>query len=56
MSEEEIDVMSSGKEYDAETTFTDMLEDICDISQSHLSTNRREARYKIRDHIIRSQA
>ena len=44
-----MDEMSSGDEYDAETMSTDMLEDICDISQSHPSINRREARYKIHD-------
>ena len=34
---------------------TDMLEDIRDGSQSHPSINRREARYKICDHIKLSQ-
>ena len=33
-----------------------MLEDIRDVSQSHPSINSREARYKIRDCIIQSQA
>ena len=35
---------------------TYMLEDICDGSQYHLSVNRRDARYKIRDQIKRIQA
>ena len=39
--------MSSGDESDTEPVSTDILEDICDVSQYHPSTNRREARYKI---------
>ena len=35
---------------------TDMLEDICDGSQSHTGVNRREAGYKIRECIIRRQS
>ena len=31
--------------------FTDMLEDIHDSNKSHPSVNRREAGYKVRDHI-----
>ena len=34
---------------------TDMLEDICDSSQSHPIKYRREARYKIRDRVKRGQ-
>ena len=34
---------------------TEMLEDICVVSESHPSINRRESRYKIRDHIKRRQ-
>ena len=48
--------MSSGDYSGAETMSTDMLEDICNGSQSHLSINRIEAHYKIRDHIKRGQA
>ena len=40
-SEEEMDVMSSVNESDAEPMSTDMLEDIRDGSQSHPSLNRR---------------
>ena len=46
-----MDMMSSGEYSDAELMSTEMLEDICDSSQSHLSINRREERYKIRDRI-----
>ena len=49
ISEEEMDVMSSVEESDDETMSTDMLENIRDGGQPHLSINRREARYKIRD-------
>ena len=34
---------------------TYILEDICDGSQSHSSINRRDARYKIRDHVLKNQ-
>ena len=47
--EEEMDVISSGDESDAEPMFTDMLEDIHDCSQSHPNINRREVHYKICD-------
>ena len=39
--------MDSGDESDRDIISTDMLEDICDRSQSHPNVNRREARYKI---------
>ena len=56
ISEEEMNSMSSGDEYDAEDMSTDMLEDIRDGCQSHPTINRREARYNIRDCIKKSQA
>ena len=34
---------------------TEMLEDICDGSQSHTNVNRRESRYKIPDRIRQRQ-
>ena len=46
-----MDMMLSGYESDAEPMSTDISEDICDVSQPHLSTNRRDTRYKTRDHI-----
>ena len=42
--------MSSGDEYYYEPMSMDILEDICDVSQSHPSMNIREANHKIRDH------
>ena len=50
-SKEEMDAMNSGDESDDEPMPTDMLEDICDGSQSHTNVNSREARYKTRDRI-----
>ena len=46
-----MDEKSSCDDTDAELMSMDMLEDICDGSQSHLSINSREALYKIRDRI-----
>ena len=43
--------MYSGDESDDEPMSMEILEDIRDGSQSHPNVNRREARYKIRDHI-----
>ena len=51
ISEEEMDAMDIWAEYDAEPMSTDTLEDIRDGSESHLSVNRRDKCYKIRDRI-----
>ena len=50
-----MDTMSSGDESDNEPMSTDIFEDIRDDSQSRPSVNRREARYRIHDHIKQSQ-
>ena len=42
-----MDAISSGNESDAEPISMDMLEDICDGSQSHPSINSREACHNI---------
>ena len=42
--------MDSGDESDHDIISTDMLEDICDRSQSHPNVNNIESHYKIRDH------
>ena len=47
--EEKMDVMDSENESDDDPISTEMLEDICDGSQSHPNVNRTEACYKIRD-------
>ena len=44
-----MDAMDSGDESDDEPISTDMLENICDGSQSHPDVNKRESRYKICD-------
>ena len=53
--EEETDAILSGEKSDAEPLPTDMLGDIRDGSQSHLSISRREAHYKIRDRMKQGQ-
>ena len=47
--------MDYGNESDDDTMSTEMLEDIIDVIQSNMNANRREARYKIRDHIKQIQ-
>ena len=46
-----MDAISSGDESDVKPIYTDMLEDICDRSQSNTIINRREVRYKIHDNV-----
>ena len=48
--------MSSGNESDAKPMSTDILGDLRGGNQYHLIINRREACYKIRDHIKLGQA
>ena len=55
MSEQDMDAINSGDESDHDIIYTEMLEDIRDRSQIHTNVNRREARYKIRDHIRQGQ-
>ena len=50
-----MDAMYSGDKLDDEPISTDMLEDICDGSQSHLNINRRESHYIILDCIKQRQ-
>ena len=54
--EEDIDAMDSGDESDHDIISMDMLEEICDGSQSHPNVNRRESRYKKRDCIRQRQS
>ena len=51
MSEQDMENINSVDESDHDLISTEMLEDICDGSQTHENVNRREACYKIRDHI-----
>ena len=48
--------MDSGNDSYHDPISMEMLEDISDGSQSHPNVNRREARYKIRDHIKQRQS
>ena len=56
LSEEEMDAMDSGDESCHDLISIEMLEDICDGSQSHPNVNKRETRYKIRDRISQRQS
>ena len=55
MSKQDMDAMNSGDDSNHDFISTEMLEDICDGSQTHQNINRREARYKIRDFISQRQ-
>ena len=54
-SKEEMYAVDSGDKYDDRNMSTEMLEKIRDGSKSHPSVNRREALYKISDHIKQRQ-
>ena len=56
LSLEETDALDSGDESDDKPISTEMLEEICDGSQSHPDVNSRDARYKIRDRIKQIQS
>ena len=56
MSEEDMDAMDYGDGSDHDLISTETLEDIRAESQNHPNVNRREARYKIRDHIRQRQS
>ena len=56
MSEQDMDNLDSSDESDHDCISTEMLEDICDGSQTHPNVNKREARYKIRDRIRQRQS
>ena len=55
MSEQEMDAINYGDESDHDLVSTEMLEDIRAGRQTNPKVNRREARYKIRDHIRQRQ-
>ena len=48
--------MNYGDESDNDLISTNMLKDIRDRSQTHTNIIRREARYKIRDHVRQRQS
>ena len=51
-----MDAMDSDYESDDDPISTKMLEDIREVIQSHTNVNRREACYKICDHIKQRQS
>ena len=51
LSKQDMDAMNSGDESDHYLISMEMLEEISDGSQNHSNINRREACYKIRDHM-----
>ena len=55
MSKQDMDAINSGDESDHDLISTEMLEDICNGSQTHSNVNIRETRYKIRDRISQIQ-
>ena len=56
MSKQDMECINYGDESDHDLISMEMLEEICDRSQTHPNVNRREARYKIRDHIRQRQS
>ena len=56
MSEQDMENINSDYDSDHDLIPKQMLEDICDESQTHTNVNKREARYKIRDRIRQIQS
>ena len=56
LSEKEMDAMDYGNESDHDPMSMEVLEDIRDGIQYHPNVNRRQACYKIRDHIKQRQS
>ena len=55
MTKQDMDAINSGDESDHDLIYTEMLEDICDGSQTHPNVNRRKAHYKICDRVRQRQ-
>ena len=56
MSKGDMENINSGDESDHDLISTEMLEDICDGSQTHPNVNSMEARYKLSDCIRQRQS
>ena len=56
MREQDMENINSGDESYHDLISTEMLEDICNGSQTHPNVNKREARYEICDHIRQRQS
>ena len=55
MSEQDMENLNSNEKSDHDLISTEMLEDICDRSQTNLNVIKRKARYKIRDRVRQKQ-
>ena len=55
MSKQDMDAINSGEKSDHDLISTEMLEDICDGSQTHTNINKRESLYKIWNRIRQRQ-
>ena len=56
MSKQDMKNLDSNEQSDHDLISTEMLEDICDGSQTHPNVNKSEARYEIRDRIRRKES
>ena len=56
MREQDMENLNSSDESDHDIISTEMLQDICDGSQTHTNVNKREARYKICECIRQRQS
>ena len=56
MTEKDLENIDSNERSNHDIISTETLEDIFDGSQTHPNVNKREARYKIRDHIKQRQS
>ena len=55
MSEQDMKNIDSNEQSDHYLISMEMLEDICDRSQTHPNVNKRESRYEIHDHVRQRQ-
>ena len=56
MSKQDMENIDSNEQLDHDLISTEMLEDICDGSQTHPNVNKKEARYKIRDRVRQKES
>ena len=56
MNKQDMENIYSNEKSNHDLISTEMLEDICDRSQTHLTVNKMEARYEIRDRVRRKES
>ena len=56
MNEQDMENLNSNEQSVHDLIYTEMLEDICDGSQTHPNDNRIESRYKICNHVRQRQS